>query len=96
MSKNKSYNSYEKEKLEVYEDLLSNLLLRIPERRSLLIFVTELITAVILKLTTIQDAPEIHALLKRLQQIGLPQKIGLSVMSGIAMLVSVMEHANRR
>ncbi len=31
-----------------YEDLLSNLLLRIPERRSLLIFVTELITAVIL------------------------------------------------
>jgi predicted transcriptional regulator len=79
-----------------YEDLLSNLLLRIPERRSLLIFVTELITAVILMLTTIQDAPEIHALLKRLQQIGLPQKIGLSVMSGIAMLVSVIEHANRR
>jgi predicted transcriptional regulator len=79
-----------------YEDLLSNLLTRIPERRSLLIFVTELITAVILMLTTIKDTPEIHALLERLQQIGLPQKISLSVMSGIAMLLSVMERANRR
>ena len=79
-----------------YEDLLSNLLARIPERRSPLIFVTELVTAVILMLTTIQDAPEIHALLERLKQIGLPQKISLSVMSGIAMLMSVMERANRR
>ena len=79
-----------------YEDLLSNLLARIPERRSPLIFVTELVTAVILMLTTIQDAPEIHALLERLKQIGLPQKISLSVMSGIAMLLSVMERANRR
>ena len=47
-------------------------------------------------LTTIKDAPEIHALLERLQQIGLPQKISLSVMSGIAMLLSVLERANRR
>ncbi len=78
-----------------YEELLSNLLTRIPERRSPLIFVTELITAVILLLTMIQDAPEIRALLERLHQIGLPQKIGLSVMSGIAMLLSVMERANR-
>ncbi len=79
-----------------YEDLLSNLLDRIPERRSPLIFVTELITAVILMLTTIQDAPEIRALLERLHQIGLPQKINLSVMSGIAMLLSVIERTNRR
>ncbi|MGB4595657.1 MAG: hypothetical protein WBI14_07095 [Anaerolineaceae bacterium] len=79
-----------------YEELLSNLLDRIPERRSPLIVVTELITAVILMLTTIQDAPEIRALLERLQQIGLPKKISLSVMSGIAMLLSVMERANRR
>jgi hypothetical protein len=79
-----------------YEELLSNLLARIPERRSPLIILTEMITAVILILTTIQDAPEIRALLERLQQIGLPKKISLSVMSGIAMLLSVMECANRR
>ena len=79
-----------------YKELLSNLLLRIPEKRSPLIFVTELITAVILMLTTIQDTPEIRALLERLHQIGLPQKINLSVMSGIAMFLSVIERANRR
>jgi len=78
-----------------YEELLSNLLARIPERRSPLIIATELITALILILTTIQDAPEIRALLERLQQIGFPKKISLSVMSGIAMLLSVMERANR-
>ena len=79
-----------------YEDLLSNLLLRIPERRSPLIFVTELITAVILMLATIQEAPEIRALMVRLHRIGLPQEIGLSVLSGIGMLLSVLESNNRR
>ena len=79
-----------------YEDLLSNLLLRIPERRSSLIFVTELITAVILWLATIQEAPEIRALIERLRRIGLPQEIGLGALSGIGMLLSVMERTNRR
>jgi len=79
-----------------YEDMLSNLLLRIPERRSPLIFVTELITAVILWLATIQKAPEIRALIERLHRIGLPQEIGLSVLSGIGMLLSVLGRENRR
>jgi len=78
-----------------YEELLSDLLTHIPENRSPLIVVTELITAVILLLMTIQDPPEIRTLLKRLQQIGLPQKVSLNVMSGIAMLLSVMERVNR-
>ena len=79
-----------------YEDLLSNLLLRIPEKRSPLIFVTELITAVILMIATIKEAPEVHALLERLHRIGLPQEIGLNVLGGIGMLLSVLEHKNRR
>jgi len=79
-----------------YEDLLSNLLLRIPERRSPLIYITELITAVILMLATIQEAPEIRSLMERLHRIGLPQEIGLSVLSGIGMLLSVLERKNRR
>jgi predicted transcriptional regulator len=78
-----------------HEELLSNLLTRVQDRHSPLIFVTELITAVILMLTTIQDSPEISALMKRLEQIGLPQKISLSVMSGIAMLLSAIERTNR-
>jgi predicted transcriptional regulator len=79
-----------------YEELLSDLLARIPERRSPLIFVTELITAVILTLATIQEAPEIRALMGRLQKIGLPQEIGLSALSGITMFLSILERTNRR
>jgi predicted transcriptional regulator len=78
-----------------YEDLLSNLLLRIPDRRSPLIYVTELITAVILMLATIKEAPEVRALMDRLHRIGLPHEIGLSVLSGIGMLLSVLERKNR-
>jgi DNA-binding PadR family transcriptional regulator len=79
-----------------YEDLLSNLLLRIPERRSPLIYVTELITAVILMLATIKEAPEVRALMDRLHRIGLPQEVGLNVLSGIGMFLSVLERKNRR
>jgi DNA-binding MarR family transcriptional regulator len=79
-----------------YEELLSDLLARIPERRSPLIFVTELVTAVILMLDTIQEAPEIRRLIEQLYHIGLPKEFGLSVLSGIAMFLSVLERANRR
>lgn len=79
-----------------YEDLLSNLLLRVSERSSPLIYVTELITAVIIMLATIQEAPEVRALMDRLHRIGLPQEIGLSVFSGIGMFLSVLERENRR
>ncbi|MCE5259804.1 MAG: hypothetical protein LLG44_12235, partial [Chloroflexi bacterium] len=73
-----------------------NLLDRIPEKRSPLIFVTELITAVILLLSTVREAPEVHALFELLEQVGLPHKYSLNVLSGIAMLLSVVGRANRR
>jgi hypothetical protein len=79
-----------------YEDLLLDLLLRIPERHSPLIFITELVTAVILMLTNIQEVPEARALMESLHRIGLPQEIGLSALSGIGLLLSVMERTNRR
>ena len=79
-----------------YEDLISNLLARIPERHSPLIFVTELITAMILTLATIQEAPEMRALMERLRRIGLPQEIGFSALSGIGLALSVLERINRR
>jgi predicted transcriptional regulator len=79
-----------------YEALISSLLLRIPERRSPLIYVTELITAVILMLNAIQEGPEIRMIMERLNRIGLPKEIGLGVLSGVAMLLSVLERTNRR
>jgi len=78
-----------------YEDLLADLLARIPERRSPLIFVTELVTTVILTLAAMQDAPEIRLILKQLRRIGLPEGISLSVFSGISMFLSALERANR-
>ena len=79
-----------------YESLLSDLLMRIPERHSPLIFVTELITAMILTLATIQEAPEIRALMERLHRIGMPQEVGLSALSGIGLVLSTLERINRR
>jgi DNA-binding PadR family transcriptional regulator len=79
-----------------YEELVTDLLSRIPERDSPLIFVTELITAMILALATIPDAPEVRGMLKRLRRIGLPQEIGLSALSGIGLALSALERINRR
>jgi len=83
-------------KAEGYEELLSNLLDRIPERRSPLIYLTELITTVILLLATVQDVPGVQMMLERLKRIGMPQEIGLSALSGIGMALSLLERINRR
>ncbi|HEX2979777.1 MAG TPA: hypothetical protein VHO48_05905 [Anaerolineaceae bacterium] len=78
-----------------YEDLLSDLLSRISERRSPLIFVTELVTTVILSLASIQDLPEVRTILVQLRKIGLPEGISLNVFSGISMFLSALERVNR-
>lgn len=78
-----------------YEDLLNSLLARIPERKTPLIFVTELVTSVILTLNMIKDAPEIKAINERLLKIGLPQEISLGIFSGVGVFLSVLEKANR-
>ncbi len=79
-----------------YEDLLSQLLVRIPQRHSPLIFITELITTILLTLATIPEAPETQTLLQRLGRIGLPQEVGLSALSGISLAISLFERINRR
>jgi len=78
-----------------YEDLISDLLARISERRSPLIFVTELVTTVILSLAAIQDSPEVRSILVQLRKIGLPEGISLNVFSGISMFLSALERVNR-
>lgn len=78
-----------------YEDLLDNLLARSVEKKSPLIYATEIITSIVLTLTSLQDKPEIRNLLKMLGRIGFPHEIGLGVMSGITMFLSVMEDTNR-
>lgn len=79
-----------------YEDLAMELLSRISERNSPLIFITEIITTLLITMATISDAPQIHMILERLRRIGLPQEIGLSALSGIALAISGLERINRR
>lgn len=79
-----------------YEDLLSDLLNRLPERSSPLVFITELITTILLALATVPEAPETEALMKRLRRIGLPEEVSLSALSGISLAISLFERINRR
>ena len=81
-------------KAEGYETLLNDLLVRISERRSPLIFITEMITATILTVASIQKAVEEKGLLDRLRRIGLPGEIGLSALAGISSALSMVENVN--
>ena len=81
-------------KVEGYETLLNDLLARISERRSPLIFMTEMITAAILTIAAIQKEAEDQGLINRLRRIGLPGEIGLSALAGISIALSMVENAN--
>ena len=81
-------------KVEGYEALLNDLLARISERRSPLIFMTEMITAAILTIAAIQKEAEDKGLIDRLRRIGLPGEIGLSALEGISIALSTAENVN--
>ncbi len=78
-----------------YGDLLNNLLVRSSEKKPALIFATEMITSIVLTLISLKEKPEIQNLLKQLRRVGFPHEIGLGVMSGITMFLSVLEDTNR-
>ena len=75
-----------------YETLLNDLLVRIPERRSSLIFITEMITATLLTVVSTQKAIENKGLVDRLRRIGRPGEIGLSALAGISATLSLVEN----
>jgi len=75
-----------------YEALLNDLLVRIPERRSSLIFITEMITATLLTVVSTQKTIENKGLVDRLRRIGRPGEIGLSALAGISATLSLVEN----
>ena len=77
-----------------YETLLNDLLVRIPEQRSPLLFMTEMITAIILTLASIQKTAEGKGLVDRLSRIGFPGEIGLIALAGISAVLSAIEDVN--
>ncbi len=79
-----------------YEDLLANLLARIPEQGSVLIYLTEMTTATLLALREMRDSADSSGLAERIRHIGLPDEIGLSALAGVSATLSIMERVNRR
>ena len=77
-----------------YETLLNDLLVRIPEQRSPLIFMTEMVTTIILALTPIKKVLKNKGLLGRLSRIGLPGEIGLKALAGFGIALSLVEDVN--
>jgi hypothetical protein len=55
---------------------------------------TEMITATILTVASIQKTAEDKGLIDRLQRIGLPGEIGLSALAGISSALSLVENVN--
>lgn len=79
-----------------YDALLLSLISKIPEIPSPTIFMVDMITAVILLLSTSEQSPEIKRILNGLVRVGLPKEFGLGVFSGITFFLSVLERTNSR
>jgi len=77
-----------------YEKLLNDLLLRIPEQHSPLIFMTEMVTTIILALTPIKKVVKDKGILDRLSRIGLPGEVGLIALAGFGAALSLVEDVN--
>jgi len=74
-----------------YQDLLERLLQRLPERKSPTVYVTEMVTAVLLYLHQLKGEVKGSSLLENLRALGLPGEV-----AGLTVGLSFVERANRR
>ena len=81
---------------EDYEPLLEDLLARLPERKTPLIYTAEMVTAVILSLYQLKEQVPTSQLWEHLRDLGLPEEVGLNALGGVAMGLSLVEQTNRR
>ena len=79
-----------------YQNLLEEILNRLPERTTPLIYAAEMATAVILNLLLVDEEASTAPLVERLKALGLPGEVGLNALSGLVMGFSLIERANRR
>ena len=79
-----------------YETFLNELLSRLPDQPSPLVFLTEMNTAIILALHSLQERAETLDPLKKLNRIGLPGEIDLSAVPGIGLSLSLVEQINKK
>ncbi len=78
-----------------YEDILNEILLRIPKHKSPMLYMAEMITAVILNLHQLRGLA-VAKPFEKLRALGLPGELGLSTLAGLIVGLSFVERANRR
>jgi DNA-binding PadR family transcriptional regulator len=79
-----------------YQDLLDELLLRIPERKSALLFVADMVTAIILVVYELRDTAAARRIFPTLRWLGPPGWAVLYSLAGFSLALSLVEKANRR
>jgi DNA-binding MarR family transcriptional regulator len=79
-----------------YQNFLDEILLRIPERKSPMLYATEMITAALLNLNQLKEEAEARGLFKNLHSLGFPSELGLSALAGLNLGLTMVEKANRR
>jgi predicted transcriptional regulator len=78
-----------------YQNLLNELLLRIPERQSPLLFAADMITATILALYELRDTAAAKGVFSNLRWFGPPGRAILYSLAGLSLALSLVEKANR-
>ena len=79
-----------------YQSFLDEILLRIPERKSPMLYVAEMITAAMLNLNQLKEEAEASGLFKQLRALGFPGELGLNALAGLTLGLTLVEKANRR
>jgi DNA-binding PadR family transcriptional regulator len=79
-----------------YEGLLEEILARLPQRKSPMLYAAEMITAVILSLHQLREDASATGLFDKLHSLGLPDEAGLSALAGLTLGLSFVERINRR
>ena len=78
-----------------YEGLLEDLLARLPQRESPMLYAAEMITAVILSLHQLREDASASGLFDKLRSLGLPDEAGLRALAGLTLGLSFVERINR-
>jgi predicted transcriptional regulator len=84
------------ERKDAYQNLLDEILLRIPKRKSPMLYVTEMITAIFLQLHQLRDELKVNGIFPDLHLVGLPDELGLNALPGLTLGLTLVEKANRR
>ncbi len=78
-----------------YQNLLDEVLLRIPKRKSPMLYVTEMITAIFLQLHQLRDELKVNGIFPDLHLVGLPDELGLNALPGLTLGLTMVEKANQ-